>query len=394
MNIRKKMLVTGMLVCGLVFAGCSPMNRKETKSDSWQEYVEKLKNIPPDQVNSHITEQVSDSLVIDADVEGLDGLKQYKLGNLKMTRHIFSDKKKLLDQLMNRMPISNPTEPKERQTEYYLENGNEEKSLEVTSENTADCLQVRDSYMIGSLLGDSEYSYLGLDVNQENMIENPKIDMLNQDQDLQFMTVKEVRAETQNFLKETGITAEVNMKVYSAAEEKLQEIAQKVNKEREELPDAEPISVSDEYEGYVIGIYQVYKGVPVICYGVPNTVSNSSYGVEQKCSMFWTKDGIKDLTLRNVYDMGEEEKPQKILSVGNVLEKIEQQNQRTARKNQKERVVKIQLFYVPVHEDGENLNFTAKPVWYVISHVDGDEFTKISVTVYDAVTGEVMPWKE
>lgn len=83
MNIRKKMLVTGMLVCGLVFAGCSPMNRKETKSDSWQEYVEKLKNIPPDQVNSHITEQVSDSLVIDADVEGLDGLKQYKLGNLK-----------------------------------------------------------------------------------------------------------------------------------------------------------------------------------------------------------------------------------------------------------------------------------------------------------------------
>ena len=176
--------------------------------------------------------------------------------------------------------------------------------------------------------------------------------------------------------------------------EKLQEIAQKVNKEREELPDAEPISVSDEYEGYVIGIYQVYKGVPVICYGVPNTVSNSSYGVEQKCSMFWTKDGIKDLTLRNVYDMGEEEKPQKILSVGNVLEKIEQQNQRTARKNQKERVVKIQLFYVPVHEDGENLNFTAKPVWYVISHVDGDEFTKISVTVYDAVTGEVMPWKE
>lgn len=206
MNIRKKMLVTGMLVCGLVFAGCSPMNRKETKSDSWQEYVEKLKNIPPDQVNSHITEQVSDSLVIDADVEGLDGLKQYKLGNLKMTRHIFSDKKKLLDQLMNRMPISNPTEPKERQTEYYLENGNEEKSLEVTSENTADCLQVRDSYMIGSLLGDSEYSYLGLDVNQENMIENPKIDMLNQDQDLQFMTVKEVRAETENFLKETGIT--------------------------------------------------------------------------------------------------------------------------------------------------------------------------------------------
>ena len=281
MNIRKKMLVTGMLVCGLVFAGCSPMNRKETKSDSWQEYVEKLKNIPPDQVNSHITEQVSDSLVIDADVEGLDGLKQYKLGNLKMTRHIFSDKKKLLDQLMNRMPISNPTEPKERQTEYYLENGNEEKSLEVTSENTADCLQVRDSYMIGSLLGDSEYSYLGLDVNQENMIENPKIDMLNQDQDLQFMTVKEVRAETENFLKETGITAEVNMKVYSAAEEKLQEIAQKVNKEREELPDAEPISVSDEYEGYVIGIYQVYKGVPVICYGVPNTVSNSSYRVEQ-----------------------------------------------------------------------------------------------------------------
>lgn len=110
--------------------------------------------------------------------------------------------------------------------------------------------------------------------------------------------------------------------------------------------------------------------------------------------MLLTEKGILDFGVRNVFDIDGTESPQPIISVGEVLEKVVQRHEQTAKENVKERVVEVELCYLPVWDGGTSMSFTAKPVWYVRSVVIEDNWEGVSETIYDAVTGDEISWDE
>lgn len=395
MGIKNKTYLAGIMAGLLLLSGCNPMSREVVQEDGWAEVLDELKTGTPDQIESHITADVSESLTIDADISGIDGLNAYELENIKMERHLFkSNKEEILQLVLEEMPIVNPTEPAERQTDYYLENGEEEISLGVDSEEEVGFVQVRDSYMVGTT---EEYWQLYEGLNAFDVytykgyreLSDPALaghfGELESDRDLEFLSLEEAEQYLVEFLKKTGVEMDCNIKIFSASEEVLQKIAE------EEEAD---LSFQKENEAYWILFPQSYKGVPFISATVPASVSNSSYGVHQDNYLLLTEKGILDFGVRNVFDIDGTESPQPIISVGEVLEKVVQRHEQTAKENVKERVVEVELCYLPVWDGGTSMSFTAKPVWYVRSVVIEDNWEGVSETIYDAVTGDEISWDE
>lgn len=211
MGIKNKTYLAGIMAGLLLLSGCNPMSREVVQEDGWAEVLDELKTGTPDQIESHITADVSESLTIDADISGIDGLNAYELENIKMERHLFkSNKEEILQLVLEEMPIVNPTEPAERQTDYYLENGEEEISLGVDSEEEVGFVQVRDSYMVGTT---EEYWQLYEGLNAFDVytykgyreLSDPALaghfGELESDRDLEFLSLEEAEQYLVEFFK-------------------------------------------------------------------------------------------------------------------------------------------------------------------------------------------------
>lgn len=394
--MNSRVCINGMVIAALLLAGCNPMSKQSFQSSEKSEkmdFIEQLKNCAPSEVEEHINYKISDSMTIDADIEGIKGLKEYKLSSLNMKRHLFEDKDTDLDIIADEMSIEPTGQKTERKTDYYLEDGSEEISRAISGKNENDYLQVRDTYIIGSTEQNFNYNGLYISIEKEFAGTGDKnlegnIDKLELDKDLDFMSVKDVKENLKTLIKKINIDMDYDVSVYSGTSEVLNEI-----KENEDFDSSqENMQFKDTYW---VKFTQIYDTVPFIRIdeNSAGSVTNTPKSISQKNKLVLTEDGIIEIEIDNIFDIESEQESKDIVPLGNILEKAAEHNKKTIRKDEKEKITHVELCYLPIHKDGKNLDFTGQPIWWVRSVVQQKEGIDVRYLAYDAFTGEEIPWE-
>lgn len=408
MRLHKKICKGFILffICILLVTGCKPMEQTEVKNSEWELFLKEMETKAPNEIGSHISVDVSEGFAIDADIVISDQIEKYEVCNLKLYRHIFDNKEELMQQLIEIMGWENVEEAEERVTDDVLENGENIISL-GTVHDGKDYVQIRDSYLVLATEELNKYSNwnLGLFLETYGIAERYYMNQLEEPQELEFLSLEEVEEYAKKLSEELGVEYICDSKVYTCTYERLQSVVEQEQQYNQKIGWEEndvDYTVSKEDEAYFVELHQGYSGISLIPYGMDYTVTNS-FSVQNQCELLVSADGILELGLVNIYDdiqkVGE---AQKILSLSEILNIHFNRYKNSLVANEDgditltEKVVKIQLYYLPVCTNPDIMEFTAKPVWCFLSEVEdkhfGEGFSRSGV-IYDAVTGEELPWQ-
>lgn len=378
------------------------MRGEEKEEKDWESLVTELKETVPNEVDSHIYMEASENFCVDADVLLPEQLDAYSVGNLTMYRHVFRDEEKeeLMKILLAEFEWNKDMMSKTsyRVKDDMLENGEKETALSLDyNENGTIIVQSRAISASSGPLSE-HYSEWGIFIFDEKEEDPDYFELLKQIENdcLEFASVEEVKKYTKEFTEKLEIKFDCESEVYAFSTDKIESMVEQQKKFYDEInvTDVEmEQSVTNEDEAYCVVLLQGAGGIPLFPYEISSTVTNTTFAGSQ-CYAFYSAQGIVDMKIRNVYDIENIGEDKEILSLGEILET--HYNQRGKQNSAKEKVIKIRLYYLPICVDESNLKFEAKPVWYILSNVErGTEGLKNSTreaVVYDAVTGEELPW--
>lgn len=385
-----------MIVCVYLFTGCKPLSVDKDETQSWQDVLEGLKEIAPNEVESHIEEKVSDSLSIDADIVISEELSAYSVGDLTMYRHLFEndEKETILRQLVDKCGWWSQNELPEmifETTSTTIENGENESILLLDTDEGKNAW-VRDLSLMAI---NQEFSQRYGDMALRAFFGptwNPNCEyreVIEETVDLDFCTVIEAENDIREFTESLGIEFSCDSLVYTCTLERLNQIIEKQKNYYEQWNETYDMSVTKADEAYIMVLQQGYQGIPLFPYHLSNSVINTTAS-GNSCYAFYSAEGIEEMELRNVYDIKEAGKKNEIMSLGEVLELYCSKYGNEL--GVKETIKRIQLYYLPICTDKETLEFTAKPIWYFESYVERNANLMKRAVVFDAVTGEVLPW--
>lgn len=407
MKVKKNhiTLLTGILLVICMIAGCRPMNKESAVDADWEEVLAELKETAPNEVEDHISIEVSKNFIFDADISVSDELDTYSLEEVTMYRRIFEEEEKeiFLQRLMDETGWCG----EEALTQAVLygeevgvptyENGQIDETLILEFEDKTAWIGDLDIH-VGNDTFIEKYGIF-TDNLFPSRTSNPAtdyIEIIKEPAELDFMSLQEAETYIKQFSESFGIEFQCETISYVCTLERLEKIANLLEDYKQQYrPDYESPDFTKEEEAYIIVLQQGYKGVPILPYNLSKTETNTTWTSTQ-CYAFYSANGIEELSLQYVFDIKKGMNPKEILSLGDILERYCDQYADSI--GIKETVVKVQLHYLPVLTDEETGEFTAKPVWYVLSNIErdtpeGKTMTR-RATVYDAVTGEVLKWEE
>ena len=407
--MRKKCIKRIVVVMALVFAtmttSCKPMNVEKVDSYKFVKLIEKWKEIPPNEIEKIVFEEVSESFKIDAKISISEELEEYRVPTLKLHRMLFDDKERTLKYLLD---ICEWNEELLDDTERWitddkLENGQNESAIQVQQgreENEIRVVQIRDRNILildelSNKYAESEWM---LTANHDPSVysERKNLNYISINKDLDFMTAELAEKYVKDVFRDLGIESELETVVYSLSVGDLKKVADIQQAYYDEIGWTGSIveqNISKEDEAYYIVLYQSNNKIPLVPFSMSNQVTNS-YHTGSQNSVLFSANGIQSMNISNVYNMEDTGEVNTILTLGDVLEMhYERYGSILTRK---EVVKEIKLYYLPVCTNKDNLEFTARPVWYIQSDITtetayGDEIMGQGV-IYDAVTGEELAW--
>ena len=399
---KKRNRIIGILLCCMILlSGCKPLHAEIEVEDAWTSLLESLKKIAPNKVDDHITCQITDKFSIDADVILPDEMETYEAGKLVMYRHLFeeSDRERLAKLLAEECGWTDPDiwKLKIRESDDVLENGENEMISTSVKEGNG-YIGIRDTTLSATDY-DFYAQYWGWGLGLYNDTVGPEDEnymaWMLETEELDFATAEETEKKAQALMQKVGVEADCDSIVYSCTQEAVQRAADEVIAYYEEvgLSDypAEPV-VEKEDEAYVVQLQQGAEGIPLFPYEMSTNVTKTIGVTGSRSYAVYSADGLEDFELRSVYDIASIGEKQTIIPLADILEQYYKQKE--ADLVVKEKVVRIQLYYLAVCIDGDTLKFEGTPVWCIMSDVlsSGSPTEHRKTTVYDAYTGEELLW--
>lgn len=393
--MKKKILTcASLLFVGMfLLTSCKPLRAEEKKTDTWDAILTEWKQKAPNELGEHVKAEISDTYQIDADIVTLNKLDSYEVETVRIKRHIYEDVENTLKKLL----------------EYY----GETVSSEISATECGNLLETEDMMYMASIdFGEENQSwaqvrsvYAILDTPFSNNFGMWGLDKMLQIQQhgtikYEEMTVqadKEILSENKILqMKDAlGDILEVEFMdeyiAYIYTEERLQDALEYgINYTLDhgfEINEEERWEVTEADEGVVLSFQQGYEEIPLFYSDPLNNVTGASWQVSNYCTVISSKEGIEGLQIMNPYDFLGTEESVNILTFGEFIEK-----HIALCKGVDTKVVEVALYYLPIYT-GEELEFVAKPIWCVQTEEE-DEFgyQYRLTTIYDAVTGEEIPW--
>ena len=400
---KKRNRIIGILLCCMVLlSGCKPLHAEVEVEDVWASLLASLREREPNKVDEHITCQVSDKFSIDADVILPDEMETYEAGKLTMHRHLFeeSDRERLAKILAEECGWTDPDmwKLKVRQSDDVLENGkNETISNNIKEMNGG--IFIRDT-----ILSAEDYDFyaqywgwgLGLYGDTVGPEDENYMAWMLETEELDFATAEETEKKAQALMEKVGVEASCDSIVYSCTQEAVQRAADEVIAfwhEEAGLLDypVEPV-VEKEDEAYVVQLQQGAEGIPLFPYEMSVNVTKAKWITGSQSYAVYSAEGLKAFELRTVYDIASVGEKQAIIPLADILEQYYKKQE--VNSVIKEKVVRIQLYYLAVCTDGETLEFEGTPIWCIMSDVTSpaNSMEYRQTTVYDAYTGEELSW--
>ena len=400
---KKLSSIVGIFLCGIVLlSGCKPMHTETDVEQEWSSLLASLKETAPNKVDDHIVCEITDKFHIDADIILPDEMESYEAGKLTMYRHLFeeSDRERMAELLAKECGWADPGMWKleTRESEDVLENG----KYQTVSRDTADGnvnITIRDTVLsaenydfyaqywswglglYGDTIGTQDYNYMSW------MLETEELD---------FATAEESDEKAKNLMEKIGVEAVCDSIVYSCTQEEVQRAADAViaDYEASGLLDhgIEPL-VEKEDEAYVVQLQQGVEGIPLFPYELSSNVTKGVFLTGPQSYAVYSARGLEAFRLQSVYDIASIGEKQAIISLADILEQHYQKQEVNA--VIKEKVVRVQLYYLAVCVNADTLEFEGIPVWCIMSDVSssaGSGREERRTVVYDAYTGEELLW--
>ena len=384
-----------ILVSVLLLTGCGgyALENEDTTVDTWAETVEKWKEMSPQEIGDHVTVEVSDTYHIDADIMLSDELDSYEVARVKLTRHLYEDPASVLEELLNYLGIEYEGEIEVREKDDLLENGNMMQSAGVKYGGGEYWVQVRTAYATMTSPFTENYGTW----NMQNVYDRQALgrvhhDFMAEPSEKELITEAEILEIKEKLESIFGVEFMEEYTLYTCTAERLQQV---VEWELEfmkalgmEIAPEEYWQVSEADEGTVLSFYQGYKGIPLLADSPNHSVTGAVWGVQNYCQVISSKEKVEEVSLQNPFEIKEEVETVKILSFGELMEK-----HAAGRGALETTVVNVGLYYTPIYT-GEGLDFVTKPVWYIQieTPLEGSAYVQRDSILYDAVTGEEIPW--
>lgn len=389
-------MVCVVFVGTLLFTGCGgyALNKEDTTVDTWAETVEAWKTMKPNEVENHITVEVSDTYRIDADIMIPDELDSYEVSTIHLSRHVYEDVAAVLEEWMECYGIEYDAEIEVREKEDELENGEMMKLARVTfGEEENSSAQVRTTYAIM----DSPFSSSNGDWRLQNIYERQEFgrihhEYMKQPVEEELITEEEILAIKEDLENIFEVEFLDDYTLYTCTVERIEKAVEWELAYMESLgveADTEKDwEITEDDEGTILSFRQGYEGIPLIAMDPSKSETGAMWRIANYCQVVSSKDKIEGIHLLNPYDITGEAERVRILSFGEIMEQ-----HATSRQGIETMVVNVGLYYLPIYT-GEGLKFTAKPVWYVQMEmpVPNTEYTQRDALLYDAVTGEEIAW--
>ena len=400
---KKRNRIIGVLLCCMVLlSGCKALHTEVEVEDAWTSLLASLKETAPNKVDEHITCQISDKFSIDADVILPDEMETYEAGKLTMYRHLFeeSDRERLSKLLAEECGWTDPDiwELETRQSDDVLENG-EFQTVSVSKEKENGNIRVRDT----SLSAENYEFYaqywrwgLGLYGDTVGTQDSDYMAWMLETEELDFATAEEIEQKAKDLTKKVGVETACDSIVYNCRQEEIQRAADEIIAYYEKIGlldhGVEPV-VEKEDEAYVVQLQQGEGGIPLFPYELSRNVTKGVYITGSQGYAVYSANGLEAFNLHSVYDIASVGEKQAVISLGDILE--QHYKKQEVNSTAKEKIVRIQLYYLAVCVNGDTLEFEGIPVWCIMSDVlssDGSGREERKTVVYDAYTGEELLW--
>lgn len=399
---KKWSSIIGIFICGMVLlSGCKPLHAETDVKQDWSSLLTSLKETAPNEVEEHITCEISDEFSIDADVILPNEMETYEVGKLTMHRHLFeeSDRERLAEFLAKecRWTDSDTWKLKTDVSEDRLENA----EFQTVSRGVANMdggIIIRDI----ALSADNYDFYaqywswgLGLYGDTVGTQDTDYMAWMLETEELDFATKEEIEKKAKNLMEKIGVEVSCDSIVYSCTQEEVQRAADAVigAYEAENFFEhgIEPV-VEKEDEAYVVQLQQGAEGIPLFPYELSSNVTKGVFLTGSQSYAVYSAEGLEAFELQSVYDIASVGEKQIILSLSDILE-LHYENQKV-NTTSKEKVVKAQLYYLAVCVNADTLEFEGRPVWCIMSDVSsaGSGIEERKTVVYDAYTGEELLW--
>lgn len=393
--MKKKLIaISSLVLIGLIFfTGCNPMRKERAVADTWETTLAEWKTLSPKELEKHIELEVSDTYHINAELMVSEKLDDYEIPNVYLRRHVYEDTEAVLKEWLDYCGVSSYSDITKGKRDDILENG-ERIAYAMTDfgEDNQSWAQVRsvhagmytpfsDHYGSLNLLNMFHYQNSGW-MDYEKMKSPSEKEIITQEQ------VSDIKKNIESIF-DTEFLDENILYIYTL--ERLQEVVEyeRAYQGKVGFVSEESIwNVAEDDEGTVLCFLQGYEGIPLFYGDASQNTTGAVWGVENYCLIISSKEGIEGLEFKNPYDITGEAESVEILTFGEFMEKhIEMCSAVDTT------VVNVGLYYLPVYM-GENLDFVTKPVWCVqTEETEAHGYPLRQTFIYDAVTGEEIPWE-
>lgn len=396
MRILKKiwgrpLLYSMLLAVVLSLAACASTERQETDNTNTKEdLLEEWKDKLPKDMPEYLELKLKDGgIEIDGFLEVSKELSDWKVEELILKRHLF-DETECLDDLLELLGNPKVLERRKMTRDETLEDGTPLKADHADLENNS-MAQARNAYFLAS------FEERGIVSVEDKFMMNPfgLYDGAEKNKELAFGSYESVCSEIEKFLKRQKIENILKPTVYSFSPELLQKVADQWYQESVAVGDEDnaeryKITLGEEDGVYLIRYMQGYRGVPYSYMSlVGNDVDGNRNSIGTSMCVEYGKQGIKDVSGTEFFDVKQVEKEQGILSLYDILNKVCEYFDKN--KDNKMVIKEIGLCYLPVIKEPAKLEFTGVPVWYLV-YGEGEAAqtgTAREVITFDARTGEI-----
>jgi hypothetical protein len=389
--MKKKVLCLtyGILVSTLLLTGCKPLSRENTIGE---DIITEWKKLSPDELDRHVTAELSDSYQIDADIMLSKELKSYEVAKIEVSRNILEEVDGVLKNWLEYCGVDTLGTVVVEEREEPLENGVNMKMAHVDfGEDNNSWIQVRSAYATMFTPFSENYRAWGLQrMFHRQLLWRPHHEILERETEAELICDDRIN-EIQNQIEKIFQVSFMDCKVYTCTLERLQEVLEWELKYDQDTGmnknEDERWEVTTEDEGCILCFRQGYEGIPLYYDSPSSNTTGGIWTVNNYCMVTLSKENVEGLEFVNPYEIKGECEKVKILSFGEFIEK-----HMIARKGIDTKVVNVGLYYLPIYT-GNELDFVAKPIWCVQTEEEGMAGYPVrNTTIYDAVTGEEIQW--
>ena len=343
-----------------------------------------------EKIPDHLTCQVDDLLMVDADVR-LWGLSEWKLSDWYATEKNYTESEEEAHELIQKMMNEAGWKYEEKDVECYR-NSEGEKIYYVEISNHEDNVYVlpdRFSYS-------TERGYVSL--NQSDFCGDYKGDnreLYKTGRELAFGSIKESEQLAVDYAEKMGIQVSDTVDCYTLDEKNKRISWLDLDKFDNHTPEEE----ENRNFSYAIFLYQDYFGIPGLRYDPGDgKLTNDTTFRSSVCEVSVDRDGIAYFQSAPTYELEKMGTEQEILRPADIIEK-QVEMMKSKEETGEMKLSEVSLEYLPVY-DKETELYHMCPVWacyysQTVTHygeVNYDSEEKY-IAIYDAYTGEVLQTK-